>query len=250
MRLPLSRLLKCAPRWGGALAIVAAGALAGGAENPTSANTTPPNSIHQESATDSLCYYRLTHSDYEEVARRLDIPVAAIRAVVEIEAGSGCEGFNANHTPIINFDLTMFRQTARRRGININDYRKSHPEVFTAPDRRKHGSTQAAQYARLDCAMTIDTVAALEGTFWGMFQIGGFNWKLCGCSSVREFVHLMSKSERNQLELFAKFLKSRNLDTYIRNREWSKFALRYNGPGYKKMRYDTRMASAFEKYSK
>lgn len=199
---------------------------------------------------DSLRYRTLTLADYQSVAQELDIPVACIRAVVAIEAGPKCEGFNADNTPLINFDLTMFRQNARRRGINLNKYKASHSVVFAAPNVRKYGSRQAAQYARLDAAMTIDTVCALESTFWGMFQIGGFNWKLCGCGSVREFVHKMSYSEREQLELFAAFLKARNLTPYLRNLEWAKFSLRYNGPGYKKMGYDTRMAQAYSKYSK
>lgn len=199
---------------------------------------------------DSLRYRTLTASDYEAVAGELDIPVACIRAVVDIEAGPKCEGFNPDNTPLINFDLTMFRQGARRRGINLNKYKASHAVVFAAPNVRKYGSRQAAQYARLDAAMTIDTVCALESTFWGMFQIGGFNWKICGCGSVREFVHRMSYSEREQLELFAAFLRARNLTSYLKNREWAKFSLRYNGAGYKKMGYDTRMAAAYARYSK
>lgn len=203
-----------------------------------------------EAPNDSMRYLTLTADDYREVADELGISVAAIRAVVDIEAGPGGRGFNPDHTPIINFDLTMFRQAARRRGININRYKSSHAVVFNAPNRRKYGSQQAAQYARLHSAMQIDTIAALEGTFWGMFQIGGFNWKICGCGSVREFVHLMSYSEREQLELFAAFLRARNLVQYLQKKEWAKFSLRYNGPGYKKHGYDTRMAAAYAKYSK
>lgn len=199
---------------------------------------------------DSLRYQTLTPHDYEVVACELDIPVAAIRAVVDIEAGSKGEGFNPDHTPIINFDLTMFRQAARRRGINLAKYQKKYPVVFQPLNRRKYGSTQAAQYARLDAAMKIDTIAALEGTFWGMFQIGGFNWKSCGCSSVREFTHLMGRSELDQLELFGKFLKAHGLDKYIRERNWAQFALRYNGPSYARRGYHTRMANSYAKYSK
>lgn len=199
---------------------------------------------------DSLRYLSLTQADYEKVAAELDIPVAAIRAVVEIEAGPKAEGFNRDHTPLINFDLTMFRQAARRRGIDINKYRKTHPVVFNRPNVARYGSLQAAQYARLDSAMTIDTVAAIEGTFWGMFQIGGFNWKICGCGSARDFANQMCESELAQLELFARFIKNRGLDKYIRSCNWAAFALRYNGQGYKRMRYDSRMAAAFARFNK
>ena len=60
----------------------------------------------------------------------------------------------------------------------------------------------------------------------------------------------MGRSELDQLELFGKFLQSRGLDKYIRNRQWSQFALRYNGPGYRKRSYDSRIAAALARYSK
>lgn len=199
---------------------------------------------------DSLRYRTLTMADYQAVARQLDVPVAAIRAVVSIEAGPQAEGFNPDNTPLINFDVTMFRKYAKIHKLDLSKYRSSHAVVFAAPNIRKYGSYQAAQYARLNAAMSIDTVCALESVFWGMFQIGGFNWKICGCGSVREFVHQMSYSERSQLELFAKFIKATHLDVYLRKRDWAGFSLRYNGPSYKKRGYDTKMAAAYAKYSK
>lgn len=199
---------------------------------------------------DSLRYKTLTLKDYKKVADELDIPVAAIRAVVSIEAGPKAEGFNADSTPIISFDLAMFKQAAKRRGIDITLYKESHPVVFNSLNKKKYGSTQAAQYARLKGAMSIDSIAALEGTFWGMFQIGGFNWKLCGCESVFDFVERMSYSEFEQLELFAAFMRARRLVKYIKNKDWDGFSLRYNGPGYKKHSYEVRMAKAYEKFSK
>lgn len=208
----------------------------------------PADTIKPE-VDDSLRYVCLTLQDYDDVASQLDIPVAAIRAVVEIEAGAKGEGFNPDHTPLINFDLTMFRQAAKRHGINLEKYKSSHAVVFRPLDRKKYGSTQAAQYARLNSAMSIDTVAAIEGTFWGMFQIGGFNWKICGCTSAHDFVERMSYSEREQLELFAAFITERNLVRFIRNKQWGEFALRYNGPGYKKHHYDTKMRDAYQRYS-
>lgn len=205
---------------------------------------------HGGNTVDSLRFRTLTEHDYRQVADELDIPVAAIKAIVEIEAGPRAEGFNPDDTPIINFDLSIFRQNAARRKINLNKYKTSHPVVFAPPNARKYGTRQNAQYARLDAAMLIDTVCALESTFWGMFQIGGFNWKICGCTSIRDFVFRMSCSELDQLELFAAFLRARNLVPYIRNRQWAQFALRYNGPGYAKHGYDRRLAAAFNKYSK
>lgn len=218
---------------------------------PQSGDSIPlPEEPAVSEAVDSLRYKTLTISDYQRVASELDIPTAAIRAIVSIEAGPKAEGFNPDSTPIISFDLAMFRQAAKQRGIDINLYKESHPDVFNKLNKKKFGSTQKAQYARLKSAMSIDSIAALEGTFWGMFQIGGFNWKLCGCESVFDFIERISHSELEQLELFAAFMRARNLVKYIRAKDWDAFSLRYNGPGYKKHSYEIRMAKAYEEFSK
>ncbi|MDE7033315.1 MAG: N-acetylmuramidase family protein, partial [Muribaculaceae bacterium] len=112
----------------------------------------------------------LTERDYEEVAAELGVEVAAIKAVVEIEAGKAHQGFWDEGKPVINFDLTVFRRMAKRNKVGLGKYGRSHAVVFARPDARRYGSQQAAQQARLDAAMEIDSLTAIQGTFWGMFQ--------------------------------------------------------------------------------
>lgn len=195
-------------------------------------------------------YSKLTDEDYQAVAAELGIEVAAMKAVVDVEAGRAHVGFYKPGLPIINFDIAMFRRFAGKRGIRTADYARSHAGAFAGLNPRKYGSTQAAQYARYNAACGIDSAAAIEGTFWGMFQIGGFNWKICGCSSLDDFVERMSFSEREQLELFATFLISTGYDKYLRAKNWSTFARRYNGPAYARRGYHTKLASAYKRHSK
>lgn len=61
-------------------------------------------------------YTRITDEDYEQVAAELGVEVAAVKAVVDIEAGRAHEGFYEPGLPIINFDMTMFRKLARKKG--------------------------------------------------------------------------------------------------------------------------------------
>lgn len=191
---------------------------------------------------------RLTEEDYVQAARELGVETAVIKAVVRIEAGKGHHGFYKPRHPLINFDLAIFRKITRSRGINLDSYRKSHAELFRRPDVRKYGSMQAAQYARLKSAIDIDREAALESTFWGMFQIGGVNWKNCDVSSVYEFVDRMATSEFDQLELFVRFLKACDMVKYLKNKNWRAFARQYNGPSYARRGYHTRLAKAYEGY--
>ena len=190
----------------------------------------------------------LTERDYEEVAAELGVEVAAIKAIVDIEAGKGHRGFWAEGKPVLNFDLTVYRSRASRRKLNLGRYTKSHPAIFSRPDIRKHGSQQAAVQARFDAAASIDSVTAIEGTFWGMFQIGGFNYKLCGTSSPQEFLQLKSRSERDQLELFAEFITRSGLLPALKAKNWSAFARGYNGPSYAARGYHRRLASAYARH--
>lgn len=191
---------------------------------------------------------RLTHDDYVAVAKELGVETAAIKAVVDIEAGKEHSGFWKAGYPLINFDLSMFQQFARRRKISLTKAQKDYPVIFRAPDRRKYGSQQGAQYARLEAAGKINKALGVESAFWGMFQIGGFNWSKCGCDSIEQFVAMMSRSERDQLELFARFIESYNLVDAIRNHDWKTFSLRYNGPKALERGYHTRMEAAYRRH--
>ncbi|MDO4319868.1 MAG: N-acetylmuramidase family protein [Bacteroidales bacterium] len=192
----------------------------------------------------------LTEQDFIEVAKELGVEVAAIKAVVDIEAGRSHRGFWTEGKPILNFDMSIYRQMANRHKINLGKYTKSHPIVFARPNTARYGSQQAAVQARFDQAATIDSVTAIEGTFWGMFQIGGFNWRLCGTSSPQEFYRLMSRSERDQLELFGEFITRSGLLPALRAKKWSAFARGYNGPSYASRGYHRRLAESYQRHKR
>lgn len=191
---------------------------------------------------------RLTEEDYERVAKKLGIETAVIKAVVEIEAGKTHQGFHAPGKPIINFDISMFRKFAGKKGINLAKYARTHAVVFSRPNAARYGSTQAVQHERLRVARSIDETVAIQGCFWGMFQIGGFNWRKCGCSSIEEFEKRMSESEASQLDLFADFIVNTGMLPSLKAKNWSAFASKYNGASYARRGYHTRLAAAYAKY--
>ena len=190
----------------------------------------------------------LSEEDYADAARQLGIEVAALKAVVEVEAGRDQGGFVEPGMPIINFDLTQFKRLAAKHKISLARYRKSHSIVFSPPNAKAHGGHQYAQHARLAKASEIDRKTAVYATYWGMFQIGGANWQLCGAESYEDFVDRMSRSERDQLELFAAFIEKCGYTKYLRDKQWAAFARRYNGPAYRRHNYAGRMAAAYKRY--
>ena len=190
----------------------------------------------------------LTDEDYQIVADSLGIEVATIKSIVEIETGRCREGIIEPGIPLVNFDASIFKSFMRRANKSYSKYVNS--PAFKLPNTRKYGTFGKAQWARLESARKIDKTIAEKATFWGMFQIGGFNWKKCGCASLEEFVDRMSTSEFEQLNLFAEFCKNSNLVKYLKDKNWAAFAYRYNGPGYKRHNYDGRLRRAYNKFKK
>lgn len=221
------------------------------AEAPANADSIPSDTVPPDTAAtsdDTAKYFRLTDEDYRRVADELGIDVATMKAVVEIEAGQSHRGFVEPGLPLVNFDLTMFKRFMRAAKKSYAGHTCS--TAFQRVNARKYGSYGKAQWARLESAREIDRDIADKATFWGMFQIGGFNWKSCGCASLEEFVERMAASEAEQLELFAQFCINRGLVKYLKKKDWNSFAYHYNGPSYKKRGYHTRLRRAHAKHKK
>ena len=60
----------------------------------------------------------------------------------------------------------------------------------------------------------------------------------------------MTRSEEAQLDAFVRFVSSRSsMAEALRKKDWTSFAIAYNGPGYKKNRYDAKLAEAYERFA-
>ena len=191
---------------------------------------------------DSLTRYKsLSEEDFIIIAEELGVEVAAIKAVVRIEAGSALQGFWAPGVPVANYSKTLFNRYNRKvKGRKIKDGK--------VPSGLKGYALR--EWTALTNARKINADAADMGTYWGMFQIGGYNYKLCDCESVEEMVERVSESEFSQLEMFAVFIRKAGMLDDLRNKNWKGFARKYNGPSYAKRGYHTRMAKEYAKFKK
>ena len=199
------------------------------------------DSIEAAKADSLTRYSSLTDADFRLVAEELEIEVAAMKAVVLIEAGTNMKGFWAPGIPVVNFDPSMYRQYASKAPSKAGDKNATVPAGLTGYALK--------EWRQLTKARHTNAQGADMGTFWGMFQIGGFNYKKCGCQSVPEFVERMSYSELEQLELFANFIRNTGILIHLKNKDWAKFARAYNGPSYARRGYHTKMASAYKRFS-
>lgn len=203
--------------------------------------------LHKDSlaavAADSLTRYSgLSDEDFKYVAEELNVEIAAMKAVVAVEAGSEMKGFWAPGVPVVNFDPAMYKLYGPQAPSRAGNKNAKVPSGLTGYALK--------EWTQLTNARRVNAQGADMGTFWGMFQIGGFSYKVLGFASINDFVEKMSESDLAQLEIFATFLKNTGMQKYLQAKDWAKFARAYNGPNYAKRGYHTKMAAAYKKFSK
>ncbi len=189
----------------------------------------------------------VTERDFQECAEALGVEVAALKAVVEVECSSR-GGFLADGRPRILFEGHIFWRRLALRGIDPEPLAPLHPDIIYPRWVRTHYRGGSGEWERFGRASAICHGAAIESASWGMFQIMGFHWKTCGCSSAEDFAERMSRSEGEQMRLAMCFLQKTGIAEYLKTKDWTTFAKRYNGSGYKANRYDIRLQRAYEKF--
>ena len=190
---------------------------------------------------------RLCDQDFADMAQRLGVEEAALRAVVEVECSSR-GGFLSDGRPRILFEGHIFWKQLLARGINPEPLATAHPDILYPHWTRTHYKGGKGEWERFERAAAISPEAAVESASWGLFQIMGFHWKTCGCTSPSDFRRRMESSEREQMALALKFLEKTGIVRWLKTKDWCTFALRYNGSGYKANRYDERLAAAYRKF--
>jgi len=202
------------------------------------------------------CQKLLKNADLVTAAQRLDVPLASLYAINEVESKG--KGFLDNGKPVILFERhIMYRQLAqpRQEGDNPDELKRQadqfaviHPAIVNPKRGGYVGGT--AEYQRLGSARLIDDTAALESASWGAFQIMGFHWQRLGYASVQAFVAAMSANESQQFDAFVRFIETDPvLYKALKARKWADFAKLYNGPDYARNLYDVKLQRAYERHA-
>ena len=187
---------------------------------------------------------RLKSAELLAAANKLGVEVATIRAVLEAETAGA--GFDAKRRLKVLFEPHIFyrqlgpgpkRDEAVQKGLA---YAKSGTRPYPTLSRR---------YNQIAAAMVIDEEAALNSASWGLPQIMGFNHEAAGFPSAKAMVSSMLEGEDQQLDAFANLLSDWKLSDALGNKDWRRFALKYNGPNALKNGYDKRLKAAFQKFS-
>lgn len=177
---------------------------------------------------------------YVQAATTLVCEAAAVKAVVATELGI-LSAFDPQGRPTILFERHRFS------ALTNGKFDTSNPDISN-PVPGGYGKF-SEQYPKLDRAMKLDRVAALESASWGAFQIMGENYDQAGFSCVDDFVSAMQTSVESQLKAFIKFVSGNiTLVKALRDKDWTSFARIYNGSGYKVNNYDGKMKANYNLY--
>jgi hypothetical protein len=183
----------------------------------------------------------LTDADFQSTAAALGVSVAALKAVVSVEAAGS--GFFADGRPKILFEAHYFSD------LTGHVYDGSHPDISSRRWNRELYIGGSGEYKRLEKAQRLNEAAAMQSASWGLAQIMGDNYKVAGYADVFSFVKDNHESEGKQLQAMANFIKNNGLDQALREQDWAAFATGYNGPNHQANNYVGKLEAAFASFS-
>lgn len=186
----------------------------------------------------------LEAGDIAEVAASIEVQEAALRAVLAVEsAGHGFDQYGrvtALYEPHVAYRLSSGDKRAALMARCLayakwgeQPYPKSH-------DLRFHQIDECAEIAGMEFAA--------DATSWGLPQIMGFNAQSAGYNSSVEMVTAFAADEQNQLAALGAFiLNNKALHRALQHLDWAGFAAGYNGGGFRRNAYDTKLADAYRR---
>lgn len=181
------------------------------------------------------------------LCQKYGVPLAWALGLAEVEsAGRAFWSVEGRNVPAINLEGHYFykylsgakRDIATRRGL-------AHPKAgkTAVPNSFK------ARYDMLDDWIEIDYDAALMSISMGIGQVMGAHWERLGFKSVRDMWATAQESVAGQVDLMLRYLATDPaLMKAIRNDDYKTVARLYNGPAYRRNKYDTKIRAAVKKY--
>jgi hypothetical protein len=188
-----------------------------------------------------------TADEIKEVASEFGIEPAAMLAIVEVEsAGNVFAVIEGRQEPLIRFEGHYFD-----RRLSGDALARARADGLASPEAGAvaNPASQAARWRLLERAAGIDRKAAYESVSWGLGQVMGAHWAWLGFADVDALVAEAREGAAGQARLMARFIDKSGLTEAIRSRDWEAFARGYNGPGFRKNAYDTKLAAAYRRHA-
>lgn len=177
----------------------------------------------------------VTENDIHEIADRLHCSVKQVKAVARVESGGSA--FDRNGRPKILFERHYFHRLTEGRWSVA---------PFSNP---KSGGYSEDSWQKLADACARDPWAAFQSASWGRFQVMGAHWSKLGYLSPLSMAWQMRQDEYGHYEALARYVEHFGLLDELRALssdpdDCRGFAKGYNGPGYERFSYHTKLAEA------
>ncbi|MBS0031600.1 N-acetylmuramidase family protein [Chitinophaga sp. 22321] len=188
----------------------------------------------------------ITATEFERSARIIGCETAVIRAVAKVESNGA--GFDAQGKLKILFEPHVFWKQLQAQGIDPDRHKTAYADVLYKEYRQEHGPYNI-QWQKLNRAKQLQETAALQSASYGMFQIMGFNFKAAGFTNVYAMINAFTISEDEQLKGFINFIVANKLSADLREKDFTAFARKYNGPAYAKNAYDVKIRQYYQQFA-
>lgn len=185
----------------------------------------------------------LTLADKINAAEKLGVSVKHINMLLKVESGGS--SFDDKGRPIILYEPHIFH---RRTGGKWSPSSFSYAKWGAQP----YPKSFDGRWSQMEAAAKVDRNAALESASWGLFQVMGFHWQALGYASVLDFATAMTSGEPDQLDAMVRFINANGLKAKLQAcragvpDSCRAFARGYNGAGYEKNDYHTKLARALK----
>lgn len=205
-----------------------------------------------------------SEESFTHAAWLLGCRVETIKAFAQVEAGPHGAFLNdlPGEPPTLLYERHKFHKHTKGKydlnsGASVELGPKGKKTIYylSHPSPGGYGPV-SIQHDKLDAAVKLNRDAALKSCSWGLFQIMGENYEMCGYPTIQRFVTAMYKSVDDHLKAFVQFIRhnkkvvnGKMLIDAIRGDkngvpDFLTSALIYNGPKMKE--YDLKFKRNFE----
>jgi len=188
---------------------------------------------------------KISFDDISLAAQKMGIEPCALYALCVVESSG--DGFLPDGRPKILFEAHIFWRELKNMGWNPAQIQLHHPTILSPKWTKAYYKGGAKEYDRLNEACLINEEAALKSCSFGLWQIMGFNYEVCGFKSVFDFVAAMNHDYSGQMDALYGFLKNNGILPYLKAKNWREVAKRYNGSGFSQNQYDKKLEAAYSK---
>jgi hypothetical protein len=184
----------------------------------------------------------VTTDELETFADRLGVTLRQLQAVAQVESGGG--GFGTDGRPRILWERHYFWKRLRLKIPLVSD---PVPGGYTLDANRNGINDSWEKLAEGACHAP---ASAFESASWGKFQIMGAWWQKLGYDSAADFAWSLRESEAAHYEALVRYVERFGLVAAMRAIDGNPmnarpFARGYNGPGFAKFSYDSKIAAAW-----